>query len=122
MYGADIPITSSISSAWPDSPNRSGTPTISSGAKELATMYSATALPSPPMTLWSSAVTRAPHCATRLSINSPSIGLSVCISTTVALIPSSASASAALSDSDTKTPQEIMATSYPSLKTTPFPI
>ena len=44
------------------------------------------------------------------------------MSTTVALMPWSASASAAFNDSDTITPQATMATSLPSRRTMPFPI
>ena len=57
ILGDEISIKSSISSACPDSPNLSFTPTLSRGVGMLEDKYSATAPPNPPIILWSSAVT-----------------------------------------------------------------
>src|ERR1051325_8276651 len=95
MWGAVRANFSANSPGSPDVPNTSLMPTNSSGHGLICARASATALPSPPCTLWSSAATNAPVSAAQRTNNVRSIGLVVAMFTTRADTPSFASSSAA---------------------------
>ena len=96
-------------------------PTIAIFTGHFFTTTSATALPRPPITECSSAVTIAPVSEAAFTMISSSRGLIVCMSITRALMPLPASSSAAIIASFTMMPVAIIATSLPSRRQLPLP-
>ena len=116
------PYFSNNSFGFPLSPNVSLTPTLKTGTGHFSETTSATADPSPPIILCSSAVTITPVSFAAFIINSSSIGLIVCMLITLAFIPSLANSSFASNAASTIIPVAIIATSFPSAKVIPLPI
>ncbi len=108
--------------AGPDSPKVSCTPMRSIFVGHFSERTSATAPPRPPITECSSTVTTLPVLDALFMMRSVSRGLIVWMLITSASIPSSASFLAASSDSLTSRPVAMIVRSFPSLRTTPFPI
>ena len=110
------------SSAFPDFPNVSSIPILSTFTGYDSDKTSHILLPKPPITLWSSTVIILFVSFAHFIISSLSIGLIVKISTTRTLMFCLASSSFAFSASDTATPVAKIVASIPFPCLIPFPI
>ena len=122
MCSASSPNRCKSSTAGPDFPKVSSTPSFTTGTGYSSQTASETALPKPPIMLCSSAVTMQPVFLAAAITASLSSGLIVAILIRLTEMPSLSRIFAASTASATRSPVAITVTSVPSLRVTALPI